>query len=499
MTDSPPPPPIQRPAPDHRHLDRALARGIVWTAALKWFTQVLSWLSTIIIARILAPNDYGLMGMATVYIGLVQLVNEAGLGAAIVQRRHLTREQIARLGGLSILLGVAFAALSVSLSGLVAGFFDQPDVRWLVIALSTTFVTTAFQVLPRSLMQRDLRYPRLAAIEGVEAIAVTIGTLAFAFAGFGYWALALGNIGGRLLSTVVAVAWYPHPVAWPRQLKTLAGEIAFGSHIVLSRIAWYVYNNADTVVVGRVLGQAALGAYSMAWTMASVPVDRVSALVARVTPGIFATVQRELDVLRRYLLLLTEGIALVTFPLAAGLALVADLFVPVVLGEQWRGAVVPLQLLALYGGFRSIATLPPQVLVAVGHSRRSMQFSIVAAIVLPLAFLVGSRWGTVGVALGWIIGYPLVALTLFFRASLRAIGLPAREYARSLWPAAVSTGLMAAAVAAVRQFAVPEGTMADPIRLAALVATGVVTYAAVVWWRYRDRVTAFLAVWRRRS
>jgi len=476
-------------------LDRSLVHGIAWTAGLKWFTQVLSWASTLIVANILTPGDYGLVGMATVYLGLVQLVNEFGLGAAILQRRDLTEDQIARLGGLSILLGMFFCLLSIALAWPIASFFGEPAVRWIVVVLSVTFVTSAFQSLPRALMQRDLEYRRLAWLDGIEAIALTAGTLVLALLGFRYWALVLGGVLGRFVCTVAVLYWRRHRLAWPRQFRTILGEVTFGSHIVVSRLAWYAYTNADTAIVGRVLGKVALGAYNLGWTIASIPVERISGMVARVTPGIFSAVQHDLPALRRYVLGLSEIMALVTFPVSVGIALVAPDFVIVALGEKWRPAIVPLQLLALFGGFRSITALLPQVLVVLGQSRRSMQFSLIAAVVLPIAFWIGSRWGAAGVAGAWIVGYPLVAIPSYFRSAFRAIDLRTTAYLRALWPAGSATGVMAAAVAGVGLW-LPEAT-SPKIRLFLLVTVGAVAYAGVLLVAHRRRLQDYLALWRR--
>src|SRR5207302_11184522 len=123
----------------------------------------------------------------------------------------------------------------------------------------------------------------------------------------------------------------------------------------------------------------ALGAYSIGWTLSSIPVDRVTALVASVTPPVFSAVQHDRVALQRYLRNLTEGLALITFPAAVGIALVADEFVTAVLGEQWHAAIAPLRLLALSAALRSISPLLPQIIVSTGHTRRNMQFTILAA------------------------------------------------------------------------------------------------------------------------
>lgn len=475
--------------PETQALDRSLVQGVAWTGGTKWVVQILSWASTLIVARLLTPGDFGLMGMATVYVGLVQLVSEFGLGSAIVQHRDLDESQIARLGGLAVLIGMGLCAVSAAVAGPVALFFGDRALRWIIVVLSMTFVTSAFQVMPKALLSRDLQFRKLAWIEGTEALVGTGAMLALAVFGFRYWALVLGGIIGGLPATLMAWHWRPHRLALPRQFETLARSVTFGWHLVVARVAWYTYTNADFAVVGRVLGKGPLGAYSFGWTIASIPVDRISALVGRVTPAVFAAVQDDAAALRRYLLGLTEGLALVTFPASVGLALVADQFVLLVLGEKWRAAIVPLRLLALYAGFRSVGTLFSQILVVTGHAKRNMQFSLLAAVVLPTMFYVGTHWGTTGVAMAWVVGYPLVVIPFYQRHALRIIDLRGVAYLPALWPALSGSIAMAAVVLGV-QHVTPNGW---PLWLQFLsqVAAGAITYAAAVWFGHRQRVRTF--------
>ena len=476
------------PAHSGRELDRSLIRGIAWTGAMRWATQLLGWASTLIVARLLAPTDYGLVGMAMVYLGFIHLINEFGLGAVIVQRRDLAAEQIARLAGFALLLGVAFVALSTLLSGVVADFFGEPTVRWIIPVASLAFLTSALQVVPQGLLTRDLDFRRLAWADGAEAVVAALATLLLAALGASYWALVLGPLGGRLTSTLLVNIWRPQPIAWPRRFGTISSAVTFGWHLVVSRLAWYLYSNADFAIVGRLLGKAALGAYTIGWTLASIPVDRITALVASVTPPVFSAVQHDLPALQRYLKNLTEALALITFPAAIGIALIADEFVPLVLGPQWRAAVAPLQLLALSAALRSVSPLLPQIIVSRGHAKGNMQLTLVTALILPVLFYFGSRWGTAGVAAAWLVGHPLLVMPLYLGYALRLTGLPLTAYLRSLWPAAGSTLAMAAAVWAVR-LATPD-PWRPSLKLAAHVMTGAVVYAVVLYGWHRPRVRA---------
>lgn len=469
-----------------RKLDRSLMHGVAWTGAMKWGTQVVSWAATLVIARILTPADYGLLTMATVYLGFIQLVNEFGLGPAVIRHRDLSEEQIAALGSVSVWMGVAWWVVSIGVGFVIAAFYEEPAVHWIIAALGVTFVTTGLKVLPKALLTRDLRFKRVAAIDAVEALTGTFTTLIFAVAGQRYWSLVWGGVLGSLTSTVVALRWAPHRRAWPRDFSSIAGAMKFGWHIVVSRFAWYLYSQADFAIVGRIFNKDMLGGYGFAWTLASIPVTRIASLVASVTSAIFSAVQNDVAELRRYTLKLTEGLALVTFPLSVGVALVARDFVLVALGDQWRVAIVPLQLLAFYGGFRSVTTLHPQILQFAGRSRDQMRYSILALAVLPPMFYAGGKlFGIAGVAWAWIVGYPLIMIPPY-RAVFQVTHMKFSQYLGALAPAALASAGMAVVVIGVSLILPDDLSSLQQLIIKSL--SGALTYTVLVLGFQRDRI-----------
>lgn len=494
MADSPPnditPPATTRPS--RRDLDRGLAHGIAWTGGVKYLTQIVRWGSTLVILRLLTRGDYGLMSMAMVYLGLVQLVNEFGLSSAIVQQRDLAEDQLAGLGGLSFAIGTVLFLLSLLLAPALGAFYGEPRLVAIVRVLAFNFVFRAAQVVPRGLLNRDLKFRTLAAVDGAEAVSQAIIALILAWLGYGYWALVFGSLGAAAIATVLIILARPHPIRWPRAIERVRGALKLGWHIALSRFAWYVYSNADFAVVGRLLGKDMLGAYSFGWTLANMPVERVAAMVGRVTPAVFASVGDDPPALRRYLLRITEALAVATFPAAIGMALVANDFVLVVMGDKWFDAIAPLRLLCVYGAIRSVTTLLPDVLVAIGQARRNAQASIAMAIVLPILFIIGAKTGgTVGVAWAWLIGYPALLIPYFGLVALRAIGSNLLQYAEALWPAASACGVMAAAIITTQRFTT---TLPRATRLGLLVAVGGVAFILTMLLLHRERIRAFREV-----
>ncbi len=472
------------PAPPQKPADRTLVRAVAWTGAGRWATQLLTWVSTIVVARILAPSDYGLFGMATLYLGLVALVSEFGLGQAVITLREMPAEHVAQINSLSIAAGALLFGISCAVAGPLGAFFHTAKLPPVVMVMSLAFLISGGQVVPDALLQRDLRFKLLASFDTARAVVQAGTTVVLALLGFNYWSLALGSLAGAVLATTMAVIARPHSFAWPR-LKEIKRALKFSGDILGSRVAWYIYSNSDFLVAGRKLGQAPLGAYTVAWTIASTPVEKITNMITRVSPAFFSAVQDDKPHLRRYVLGITDGLSLFTFPASLGMALVADQFVMVVLGAKWAPAIIPLQLLALYAALRSITTFFPYMLFALRQSRFVMWNTVIAAIVFPAAFYYASRWGTTGIGVTWVLLYPLSAAPIIWR-TLAATELSVWSYLRSMMPALRASLVMVVMVLGVRWLT--PGVWPLAVRFAISVLTGILSYLAVMYIAERQRI-----------
>ena len=436
------------------------------------------------------PSDYGLFGMATVYLGLMALISEFGLGQAVITLREMSSKHIAQLNTLSVVSGALLFGVSRAVARPLGIFFHTSKLAPLVVVMSLIFLITGAQVVPDALLQRDLRFKLLASFDTLRALTQALTTIGLAWLGFGYWSLALGNLGGVVLYVGLSVAARPHAFAWP-QLKEIKHALRFSGDVLGSRVAWYTYSNSDFLVAGRMLGQAPLGAYTIAWTIASTPVEKITNMITRVTPAFFSAVQQDKAELRRYLLRISEGLALLTFPASFGMALVADQFVLFVLGEKWVAATAPLRLLAFYAAFRSVTTLFPSILNARRHSRFVMWNMVAAALAFPAAFYLSSRWGTTGIAATWIVLYPIITAPLMWR-TFRGINLPLGSYVRSFAPAIRGCIVMTVMVMGVRLFVPAVWPLAARFTISVL--TGGAAYLIMLGVSERQRMRGFVAL-----
>jgi len=464
---------------------------MAWTALLRWFAQAISWAATFYAARLLVPGDYGLVSMAMLAIGLARMVEDFGLDAVLVQDRNITGETRARLAGFLLAIAAALCGLYALLAPLVAWFFGEPHVAPIIMALSLLFIADALQVVPRAQLQRELRFGRLAAATLVQVVVTSIALVLAARAGLGHWALVVNSLAGALAATVLLIAWEPYAIAWPRNPARLAQPFLQGWRILASRVAWYGYTNIDQTLVGRVLGKDALGAYSFAVTFSSLAQQELGAVVSRVVPGIFSEIQTQRAELRRYFLMLTEFLTVLVFPCTIGLALTADLVMPLLLGPQWDAVVTPLRLLCINAAFLASQMLLAHLLMWTGQFRANMWCTVVAAVVMPVVLWFAVDYGLAGIGWAWVIFTPIVTIPTFVYA-FRTIDLSTREWLVAIKPALAGTLLMSAAVIAVRS-ALPTTT---PLfaQAAIAIATGAVIYPALLWLLFRARVAALVSL-----
>ena len=457
-------------------LDRALAGGIAWNATAKVVGQVAAWVSTLYVARVLAPDDFGVVTMAMVVVTFLGMLGEFGIGAAVIQHRDLDREQLEQLHLTAFGLGLLCGSILLAVSFPVGMFFRSEQVPRMVAVMSLTIVFSSLRTVPLAVLQRDLKFKQSAGYELAQSLCVSGLSALLAFAGLGYWTLVFSNVFGAALQS--ALVLYRYPIAFRRpEYSRLSGLIGFSRDTLTSRLAWYLFQDADFFVAGRILGKSALGAYSFAWTIASVPVEKITATLATVLMPVFSAVQSDRDALRRYLCISTELLAAVAMPASVGLLLCAPELVRVGLGSQWEAAIFPLRVLAGYSAIRSLLPILSHAIVALGDTRFVALNSLLTAGVMPIAFLVGTRWGINGVALAWIAIHPLVGAIPLGHRALNKLEIPFAQYWRALRPAITSTAGM---VGSVLLFAHLFEAAGDKTILALKIFAGAVSYCALI-------------------
>jgi len=447
--------------------------ALSWTATTRFVGQLFSWIITIVVIRLLSPSDYGLMAMAVFSLSFFYLVNTFGLDAVLVQRRDLDEITRRQVFGILILFNI-FVFLLLFLAAVpIADFFREPRLAAIIRVLSLQFIVLVFETLPRAQLEREIDLKSVAIVDLVTMMSGSITTLALAFAGFGVWALVGGSLATVSTRTVglnfVAPCW-----CWPSfSLRGMRQSMSFGGFVTVDRGLWFLFQETDKFIGGKLLGKELLGFYAVASHLASLPITKVTDLINAVAFPAFARAQDDLKEVGFYLLKAVRVMSIVVFPIFLGMSSVAPEIVELFLGDKWRNASLPLQILSLVMPLRMISNLLPPVLWGVGQPQVSAMNYLIAAVAMPVAFYVGVGWGLTGLALAWLLAYPMVFLVSVVRAT-RVVKLPAASFIlATARPALASVG-MYGAVLAVKAFPVLE--MSRVAEFVSLVVLGVLAY-----------------------
>lgn len=469
-----------------------LVHSLGWMAAASWSTQLISWVCTMTVARSLGPTSFGLIGMANWFLGLAAIVNEFGMSNAIVAMPELSGMQARQLNTISLMVGGGVFAIACLLAYPLGTFFHTPELPPVVMAMSLMFIVYGVRNVPDGLLKREFGFKFLATARGLETLAYGSVIVIATFCGAGYWSLVLGGVIGPTVGCLVVLRYRRVRFAWPR-LRQLKPSLLLCWHLLVNRLGGYGYSNMDSLIAGRMLGQAALGSYNLAFNIANLPIQRVSDQVSIVVQSYYSNAQRDEAALRGYVLKITQGLLLLILPVSLGLALVAPQLVLAVFGQRWAASVEPLRILALYIALCSAASVFTPLLIVRGKSRFVMWNNIVATIYLPLGFYCGSRWGTAGIAAAWPLLYPAVALPLFIKA-FRDIHLSAGTYLRAVYPAISASLIMVAGVLLAKAFS-PSGNSIY-VQLGVEVGTGIAVYYLALATLHREHLRSIYGLLR---
>jgi O-antigen/teichoic acid export membrane protein len=456
-------------------LRRKAARGGLVLLATRLLTQVFLWTVTLVVARLLRPYDYGLMTTGLLFVTLADLLAEAGLGKALVQKKELEPADVAEGFTLNLLLAVGLYGLLFALAGPASLWLNTPEFTDFLRVLGLLLLLMPFRATPAALLDRELHLGRQSVVHVLVAVVQSGLVLSLALAGLGYWALAAGALAARVIEVValaVLARWRPRlrlPGARARGLLT------FGIHVSLGSLLWFVYSNSDYAIVGRLAGAEALGYYALAFQLISLPVQKLTANVNQVAYPVFCRLQHDRPRLRDWYLRLTVLLGFFGTPALAGMILVAEDAFAVLLGEKWLPAVLPFRLLGGAGILMVFSHSLPPLLNAVGRPDVNLKYTLVCTLVFPACFVAaGLEYGLIGICLAWLAVYPVMVAGLLWRT--RALtGVGPLTLLRAQLPVLGAVAFMAVAVLLV-QWALAGVTFAGA-RLAATVAVGAVAYA----------------------
>lgn len=422
--------------------------------------------------RLLAPDDYGLIAMATLFSGLFAVVAEIGMGSSIIQSKDVSSTQIRQVYGVVILSNLAiFLLLALVIAPLATLFFAEPRVESVIRVVALQFIPAIFTVIPSAMLDRDMEYRGRAAVDFTSTLGGALITLALAYRGYGAFALAWGPVVAGSLR-VIGLNWIkPYRELPSFDFSGVGHMLRFGRDVAANRLVYYFYSQADAFIVGKLLGKYDLGLYSVSMNLASMPASRLAVTIDQVAFPALSKVKREGGDVSQYVLGSLRCVSLLSFPVMWGMSSVAPGLVDVLLGENWIAATTALTLLCLVMPLRVLGPILHASLQSVGKANVSFKNTYTTAIAMCIAFIVGCQFGLTGLAVAWVVAFPLSFILTIFRAAPH-LGLTLAGMLLALYRPMLVSGIMYGAVAGVRQ----SVTLPALHSLLILIAVGVVTY-----------------------
>lgn len=406
-------------------LGRSATRGAAVTIGGQAVRIVIQLGSIVILARLLAPADYGLIAMVTAIIGIGEIFRDFGLSSAAIQAKEISRGQKSNLFWINSAIGLVLTLLVIAASWPVAALYGDPRLQLLTVALSSTFLLNGVATQFRADLARHLRFVKLTAVDiAGQVIGLALGVI-LALSGAGYWALAASQVVQPLVGVIVLIAitgWLPGRY---RRGEPMKAFLRYGGGVFATQALTYVSKNVDSVVIGARFGPVDLGLYNRAFQLMMLPLQQLNAPAQRVALPVLSRLQDERERFRTFILFGQSAMLTVMGLVLAVLGSQADSVIRILLGERWLASVPIFQILLVAGFFQATAYCSWWVFLAKNLVRQSVWYSLCTRPLMVVLILVGSNWGVTGVAVAYAASLALtwpIALLWIGRTSDAPVG-----------------------------------------------------------------------------
>lgn len=452
-------------------------QGTFWSYLSFIVGKLLSFITTIILARLLLPEEFGLVGYATVVIDYLDVLNTLGMGTAIISRKDKIEEASNIAFYSSTILSIVLYLLAWVAAPFAAAYFSEPAVTPLLRVIALTLPIYALGAIPGAHIQKNLRFKIKIIPDFSRSFSKGLVSVVLAWAGFGVWSLIWGQIVSAFIVVIlnwILGKWRPTRV-FDRQVSK--EMLTFGGHIVAIGFIGVLLNNVDYLIVGRVLGAAALGYYTLAYRMPELVIRTINLGVDRVAHPILSTLQWDQDELRSVYRNYLRYTSLAILPAGVGLAILSAPIIRIFYSNEWLASIPVMRWIAIAVMIAALGHIPGVLYKAIN---RPDILNKLALIKLPLTIAIlwyGSRWGMVGVALGHVL-LALIKVTLDTVVAGRFVNFGLRQVLKTISPAFWGAIIMGAAILPLHL--IPN--FADIPKLITAIILGAGVYITMVYW-----------------
>jgi len=467
-----------------KELGKKVAAGAAWMVGMKFLVQGMGLISTLILARLLVPEDFGLIAIAMIFFAVLEVLTSFSFDLALIQNQEAKRHHYDTAWTLTIIQGGITALALCLIASPAAVFFDDPRLVTIIYVLAFIAFVQSFENIGIVAFRKELEmHKEFIFLVTKKLVAFTV-TISLAIILKNYWALVLGTLASRV--TGVLLSYWMHPYRPRLSLEAARELIAYTKWLLFNNILLVLIKNTDDAIVGKVLGPAGLGFYTIAYEISNLPTTELVYPITRaVFPG-YAKIASDMKQLRKGFLDVTSLVLLLTIPIAAGIAVTADLFIPIVLGQKWQQAAELTQILALFGITRVLGAGTGAVYLAIGKPKVITYlagFRLVLGI--PLIYFAAISAGVTGVA--WaVFAIGLILVPINYSILLRLLALPLKDLFSVIWRPVISGIMMAGIVIWYRAFWSSDDIGWQVGELVSSVLVGAIVYITtiLILWRY---------------
>lgn len=459
----------------------AVIRGLAWQSATRGTFEASKIIVAVVLARLVTPHEYGIAGLVLVVLSLEQVLGGSAFASVLVQREKITEADKSTTFWVTAGFGLLVCIVMISISGLVADFYGDPQVQPLFAAVSLDFLLCALSQVQQTLLVREMDFKALELRSMAGVVIGSIAAVGVAAMGGGPWALIVQQLTYSTVGLVLIwrfSPWRPKLMFSRASLRAMRG---FGTRASGTLVMFNLTQNTDNVLIGRFLGPLQLGFYSLGYNIILVPVSRISAPLILVLYPVFSRVQNDVERLAAIWLRVLRLTSAVAVPATLGLIVVAPDMVDVVFGQRWAPATPVIQILAAVGMLYGIQGLNGAVLQARDNTKVLFRYSCASFAAALVAFIVGLHWGIVGVA-ACFAGVSFIMQPVYMHLTARSVGIGLWECCRAL-SGVVSAALVSTGVALVaHHFCVAEGLPAITRLVGTICAAAAVYLPLCDWW-----------------
>lgn len=455
----------------HSELKTKSIRAAMWSFIEAVGLRGVQFAIGIILARLLLPDQFGLIGMLTIFLAVAQTFLDSGFGAALIQRQDITEKDTSSIFYFNLLVGVFAAGSLCIIAPGVADFYNQPVLTPLLRLMSLLLVINAFGLVQNILLVKAIDFKTQTKVSLIASVISGIIGVAMAYRGYGVWSLAaqqLSSASFRVILLWMFNSWRPVLLF---SLQSLRELFAFGSKLLASSLLNTIFDNIYLIVIGKLFSPADLGYFTRANNIQHLPSQTLSGMVGRVTFPVFSTIQDDPVRIKRGMKKALTVLVLGNFPMMIGLAVVAQPLVLVLLTEKWLPCVPYLQLLCLVGLMLPLHLVNLNVLQAMGRSDLFLRLEIIKKALVVLNIAITWRWGITAMIFGQItISFVSYYLNAYYNRAL--LNYSIWEQIRDLYPYLLAALMMGGAMNALEHLSI-----ASPLWLLIIqIVTGGVVY-----------------------